>query len=67
MWSLADEYSSYFPSFLIALYVFIYFFIFGCTVHLIGSQSPNQGLSLGPSSESAKSNPWTARESLTDL
>ena len=44
------------------LYVFIYFLIFGCTVHLTGSQSPNQGLNPGPSSESAKSNPWTARE-----
>ena len=62
MWSLADEYSSYFPLFLIVLYVFIYFLIFGCTVHLTGSQSPNQGLNPGPSSESAKSNPWTARE-----
>ena len=62
MWSLVDEYSSYFPLFLIALYVFIYFLIFGCTVHLTGSQSPNQGLNPGPSSESAKSNPWTARE-----
>ena len=37
-------------------------FFFGCAVLLAGSQFPDQGLNLGPGSESTESYNWTDRE-----
>ena len=47
----------------VALYLFIYFSVFGCTTRLAGILVPRPGMKPGPSARKALSpNHWTARE-----